>query len=171
MRALCAALSACVLRNHGLQEFDFPRVYHAPTCWQTVRGSQVSRSFARALCAALSALRDYPQERLGSRPSSLRPPSWPPFRSRCCRASACLPPRLLPRSCRFLSTRALRRVTARAAAWGQIFTLVNFAVLPFWALMIFAPKWEVTEKVSSRVCVARACALACVLAQALISKR
>jgi len=28
----------------------------------------------------------------------------------------------------------------------QIFTLVNFAVLPFWGLMIAAPKWEVTEK-------------------------
>jgi len=27
----------------------------------------------------------------------------------------------------------------------QIFTLVNFAVLPFWGLMIFAPKWEVTR--------------------------
>ena len=28
----------------------------------------------------------------------------------------------------------------------QIFTLVNFAVLPFWGLMIAAPKWEVTER-------------------------
>ena len=27
----------------------------------------------------------------------------------------------------------------------QIFTLINFAVLPFWGLMIFAPKWEVTR--------------------------
>ena len=38
------------------------------------------------------------------------------------------------------------RVTAYSAV-GQIFTLVNFAVLPFWGLMIFSPKWQVTEQV------------------------
>src|SRR5881394_2346333 len=33
-----------------------------------------------------------------------------------------------------------------------VFKVCNFAVLPFWGLMIFAPRWSVTQRVFNSLC-------------------